>query len=119
MLFAVIGYFPEVLVLVIQAFLPVRVARRRPQWSRRKVAFLTALVGPAFYAVNLMIFPWVIINPDFYGWHFFATDFGIQSVRNSLMMAVFAWLFGVVVAWAVLAWKRLPMPPSDVAKTFE
>ena len=110
--------FALLFVYVLQGVLAIRFARRWSHWSRRKLAFVSALVIPLLSMIAESI-------PFFVMW--FQQDESHENLVDDTKIGLIVlgiglpiiWLLGVAVSWSMLAWKKLPVPLSDLTKTFE
>ena len=100
-------------VLLIQGTLAIRLARRKPHWSRRRISFVAAAIVPFLCAV--LEIPAVVVP--------FTDKFGglaiVVVIVTVLLVVAMTWLIGAGAVWATLAWKKLPGSSTDVANTFK
>ena len=115
MIFTLLAFL---LVFGIQGVIAIRFARRWSHWSRRKLAFVSALIIPVLGMIAEAV-------PFFLMW--FLQDESHENLVDDTKIGLIVlgiglpiiWLIGVAFSWAMLAWKKLPLPLSDLTKTFE
>ena len=100
-----------------QGWLAMRLARRRPHWSRWKSAGLAALVVPVLLVGCIMVAVFVMADERTIAIPGPLDIFAM--VVAFLLWAGVIWLIGAAIAWGLLAWKRLPYSPKAIAETFE